>query len=131
MENIIEVLNNQVPFLKALSFCVFANTLCGGLKHTKLSDFNWKELLIGALRYIGICLVILCLVIACNIYEPLYTKYLNELAVLEEEIVMVNFVIVINQVYKYWKINKELKADVEADIVEDTTEDTTDEEAIG
>lgn len=107
MENIIEVLNNQVPFLIALTICVICNTLGGAIKHTKLSDFNWKELLVGALRFIGIVVIILLMTIAIEIYEPLYTKIASEFEAIKIAIVVALGVKVCAVVKEYYSISDE------------------------
>lgn len=107
MSNILEILKNQEAFLIALTICVLCNTICGGLKHTKLSDFNWKELLIGALRFIAIVVVILLMTIAIEIYQPLYAKISSEFEALKIAIVIAFAIKVITQIKDYYSITDE------------------------
>lgn len=114
MENILSVLENQVPFLLALTICVLCNTICGAIKHAKLSDFNWNDLLVGALRFIGIVVVILLMTIAIEIYEPLYIKVEAEFEALKIAIVIAFAVKVCTQIKDYYSIT-------DSDIEEITT----------
>lgn len=127
METILELLKAQVPFLIALTICVFCNTLCGAFKHEKLSDFNWKELLIGFIRFIGITLVILLMVIAIQIYEPLYNVVSEDFETLKKAIVIAYALKVISQIKEYYSItDDDLKK-----VKETHKEEVEDDEELG
>lgn len=103
----IEILLAQLPFLGALTLCVFANSLCGAIKHTKLSDFNWKELLAGTLKYMIMMIVMVSLVVAANIYDPLYLKFAAEIETVKIAIAIAAFAKVVLQVKEYFELTDE------------------------
>lgn len=97
----------ELPFILALTLCVIANTLIGGIKHTKLEDFDFKALLQGAIKYLVMIIAICLLVISMNVYEPLYTRFLDELNILKQAIVILAFSKVILQIKDYFNITDE------------------------
>lgn len=105
--SIIEVLKNQLPFIIALVIGVIAHTVCGAIKHAKLSDFNFKALLIGALKFSGILFCIELIMVGINQYEPLFTKFAEEMKVLEEMIVIGVYTKAIALVKDYFDIKEE------------------------
>lgn len=103
----VEILEQQLPFLYALTLCVFANSLCGAVKHGKIKDFDWKELLKGTSKYLLMMVCIMCLVLAANIYEPLYIKFAQEIETIKVAIAIAAFAKVIIQIKEYFEITDE------------------------
>ncbi|MBQ0113735.1 MAG: hypothetical protein KBT03_11455 [Bacteroidales bacterium] len=81
MNNILDVLNNQLPFVYALVIGVVAHTLGGGIKHKK--DFNWKKLLDGTIDLTMILATILLVIVGIYCYEPLIKKFAEEMETLK------------------------------------------------
>lgn len=103
---ILDVLKNQAPFIISLVIGVVAHTIGGAMKHKKLSDFDWKALLDGAIKFGGILLVIELMMVGINIYEPLFIKFAEETKMLEEAIVIGTYAKVIMLVKDYFEIKE-------------------------
>lgn len=101
---ILEILKAELPFIIALTLCVVANTIVGAIKHEKQDEFDWKQLLVGAVRYLVVVLAICMLVVALNIYEPLAIKFETELKALEQLITIAAFAKVIIQIKDYFGV---------------------------
>lgn len=112
----LKVLEAQLPFIISLTLCILANTFAGAIKHTKMSDFNFKAMIVGALKYIAIIIVILDLVVALNLYQPLYDKFAEDLDTLQVAIVIGAFAKVVIQIKEYFGVTEEDIVAVKNDI---------------
>lgn len=124
LNTLLQALINLVPFTIALVVLVIGNTIAGAIQHT--NDFSWKELLNGALKWLGILVCILCMLIAITLYDPLAQKYATEFEVLQEALIFAYFLKVCVQVYKITGVKKSKTLETS----EDETE-VDDSEAIG
>lgn len=104
---ILDVLKNQTPFLISLVIGVVAHTIGGAMKHEKIKDFDWNALLKGAIKFGGIILVIELVMIGINVYEPLYTKFAEEMKMLEELIVLGVYAKVIVLIKEYFDVKEQ------------------------
>lgn len=101
------MITQELPFILALTLCVIANTLIGGIKHTKLEDFDFKALLQGAIKYLVMIIAICLLVISMGIYEPLALRFKDELELVKQAIVIIAFSKVVLQIKDYFNITDE------------------------
>ena len=105
MNNILDVLNNQIPFIISLVIGVIAHTTGGGIKHKK--DFDWKKLLDGALDFTMILATILLVIIGIYCYEPLIKKFAEEMETLKVAIVFIVYTKSIMLIREYWNVKDE------------------------
>lgn len=122
LNTIYEALANLVPFIIALVVLVIGNTLAGALLHAN-NDFNWGKLLKGCLKWLGILVVILCMLVSLSVYEPLMSKYANEFEVFKEALIVTYFVKVCVQAYELTGVKK-------SDTLE-TSDEEIDDELVG
>lgn len=124
LNNLKEALINLLPFIFSIIVLVIANSVGGIIKNS--SEFNWGKLFKGILKWLGILLMVACMLIAITLYEPLSVKYANELEVLEEALVFAYFVKVCVLVYEITQVKK-------SETLEEVEEssDLEDSEAIG
>lgn len=125
LNNLKEALINLLPFIFAIIGLVIANSIGGIIKNYK--SFSWKKLLLGALKWLGILLMIVCMLMSVTIYEPLAEKYATELDTLELALAVAYFVKVCVLVYEITQVKKSSTLETE----EEHSDQLEDSEAIG
>ena len=105
MKDILIVLKEQIPFIVALIIGVICHTLAGAVKHNQ--DFEFRKMLLGALKFAGILATIILIIVGINIYEPLTIKFSKEIEVLQEVIVVGVYAKVIGLIKDYFSIKDE------------------------
>lgn len=125
LNNLKEALINLLPFIFAIIGLVIANSIGGIIKNYK--SFSWKKLLLGALKWLGILLMIVCMLMSVTIYEPLAEKYATELDTLELALAVAYFVKVCVLVYEITQVKKSSTLETE----EEQSDQLEDSEAIG
>lgn len=125
LNNLKEALINLLPFIFAIIVLVIANSVGGIIKNS--SNFSWKELFKGILKWLGVLLMVACMLVAITLYEPVSVKYATELEVLEEALVCAYFVKVCVLVYEITQVKKSSTLETE----EEQSDQLEDSEAIG
>ncbi|MBQ0112130.1 MAG: hypothetical protein KBT03_03280 [Bacteroidales bacterium] len=105
MNNILDILVKQLPFICALVLGTIGRTIAGGVKHTE--DFDWKKLLKGALKFSMILISILFGIVGIYSYEPLIAKFGNEVETLKIAICIVVFAEIIRLVREHYNVKDE------------------------